>query len=663
MKKIKQQTYPLIEQSIGVEKNQDPYEIIYADPRNEEIHLQILEKSKLNAQIARWSLDIEYNRLLWSDGVYKILEIDSKKSGASYESFLDVIHPEDRPIKEEAQKALFDAKKPIEITYRLQMNNGRIKWINEICTADLDQNENPTRFYGIIQDITRYKLSEKKFTQIEENYKALITALPSGIAIYQNRKITFINPSGVNLLGAQEANELIGQPVSKFIHSDSLKNFQKKMNDVAHGNAISTFEEKLIRLNGSDLDVEITPVHIIINETPIVQVIVTDISERKKIEQELKKSEEKYRLLTVNLSDISWTINSEGIITYVSPFEENFIGYEAEKIIKDKLFNFLTTSSVISSLIELKELKAILQSGGKMEPRKLILESISQDGETKWKEITSTAIYDSSNCFIGFSGTCQDITNRKKMEEIIEENLRLHENEFRLKEIIATKDKFLSIIAHDLRSPFNSTIDLLELLKSNYDEFSDSERKENLSLISDNAKTTLNLLENLLLWAKSKTGRIAIQPVKQKLLPLLNSINENLNSAINHKRLSFKIFISDDIEVFADTNMLISIIQNLISNAIKYSRQGGSITIKVQEIQKQIEIKVSDNGVGMSKETVRKLFLVGENISIPGTYNEKGSGLGLILCKEFVEKHNGSIIVKSELGIGTEFIIRIPQNE
>jgi PAS domain S-box-containing protein len=425
--------------------------------------------------------------------------------------------------------------------------------------------------------------------------------------------------------------------------------------------ASSTFEEKLIRLNGSAFDAEITAIQTNTNDNPAIQVIVTDISERKKTEQALKKIEEKYRLLTVTISDYKWAINSEGIITYVSPFHDNFLGHPAEVIIKNNLSKFLALPSVLSSLIELEEMKSIVQSGRKMEPRKLILESIRIDGETKWIEVTTTAMYDSANNFIGFSGICQDITKEKNAEQIIEENTQLRENELHLKEIIETKDKFLSIIAHDLRSPFNSIIGFLELLETKYDEFSDSERKENIGLISENAKTTLNLLENLLLWAKSQTSRMAFQPFKQKLDPIIKSLIESFNSALNLKRLTIKLSIPDDLEIFADTNMLICIFHNLVSNAIKYSKEGGEILIDAQEIQNQIEIIVSDNGTGMSEQTINKLFKVAEDISIPGTYNEKGSGLGLILCKDFVERHNGSIFVKSELGKGSQFIIKIPQ--
>lgn len=660
MKKLKPKT-SLTEPIIGFEEKQEPYEVIYADPKDSEIHMQILKKVQLNAQMARWSHDFEYNQLLWSDGVYEILEVDPRKSGASYDTFLKMVHPEDRPLKEAAQKALPTTKSPIEITYRLKMADGRIKWVNEICDTDFDQAGNTIQYYGVIQDITKHKLSEEKFLQKEESYLTLIESLPMGIAIYQNRKFTFINPAGIKLLGAKEANEIVGQPIIKFIHPNSFTNFKKKIAELSLGKAGTSFEEKLIRLDGTVIDAQITPIKTIINDIPSIQVIVNDITEQKKIEQALKKSEDKFRLLTVNLSDLVWTINSEGIVTYVSPFIENILGHFSEEVIKKNLSKILTPTSIMSCLIELEEMKSIILSGKKMEPRKLILESIGKDVTSKWIEVTTSAMYNSANNFIGFSGVCQDVTQGKKAEQILNENEILLANELQLKELIATKDKLFSIIAHDLRSPFNGILGFLELLQDKFDEFSDSEKKEYINVITNSANNTLNLLENLLIWAKSQTDRISYQPVKQTLLPILYSIKDTFNSTINLKKIDFKILISDDIEIIADTNMLITIIQNLISNAIKYSHQGGTISISAQKNQNKIELFIEDKGIGMNKETKNKLFRIGEQVSIPGTYNEKGSGLGLILCKDFVERHNGSIYVNSEPDKGSKFLISIPQ--
>ena len=522
MKKTKQKTSKLIEPAISLEENQEPFEIIYADPRDEEIHLRILKNAQLNAHMARWFLDPEYNQLLWSDGVFDLLEIDSKKSGANYDTFMNVVHPEDRELREAVQKELPQTKKPIEVNYRLKMKDGRIKWINEICNTDYDKTGNPIRFYGIMQDITRYKLSEEKFRHREEQYKALIDSLPTGIAIFQNNKITFVNPAGVKIFGASKVDELVGKPDIQFIHPDSKNDFRIKMNLMTDGRSLDTFEEKCIRLDGSVFDAEITAIKTVYEGTSAFQLIVNDITQRKKADQ------------------------------------------------------------------------------------------------------------------------------------------ALYENQLKLNELIATKDKFFSIIAHDLRSPFNSILGLLDLLHAQYDAFNDSERKDYIRLIAENTGTTLSLLENLLVWANTQRGRIVYQPVKQKLSSILNLVKDTFISALNLKTIKLNILVPEEAEIFADTNMLTTILQNLISNAIKYSNPGGTITITAEHLNDAVKVTISDTGTGMKEETRTKLFSLVKEVSMPGTANEKGSGLGLILCKDFIEKHHGKIEVRSEPGKGSQFIFTIP---
>lgn len=650
MKKLKSKP-STIKPISGIGEKKEAYEIIYADPRDEEIHLKILKKVQLNAQMARWFLDLEYNQLLWSDGVYEILEIDSKKSGASYDVYMNVIHPEDRSIKESAQKTLFKTKKPIEIVYRLLMNDKRIKWINEICNTDYDNTGSPIRFYGIIQDITKYKLSEEKYIQKEERYKTLIDSLPTGIAIYQNKIISFINPAGIRILGAKNADEITGQPISRILSSNSIKNLNQIIQEITYFN----FEETFVRLDGSIVEVGIEAIRTTYEGTPAVQIIINDLSERKKTERAITKSEEQIRLLTENISEVVWAINPEGSFTYISPSVKDIIGYTSDEALKLEPAKFLTAASVSLCTTKWETVKQALLSGVRIDPSKIILELINKDGSTRWAEVTGNAMYDSANNFNGFSGLCLDISEKMKAEQ------RLTENELQLKELIATKDNFISLIAHDLRSPFNSILGFLELLLTQYDDLNDIERKEYLQLVSDDANKTLILLENLLLWAKSQTGKIAYVHSKQKLLPIIQSVAHTLNYVSNQKNINLDISISNDFEIFGDSNMLTTIFQNLINNAFKYSFQGGTVLIKSHKNQDHIEIIVADNGTGIDKDLITKLFKVEERVSIPGTANEKGSGLGLILCKDFVEKLGGSISVKSELGKGSQFTVRIPQ--
>lgn len=536
MKKIEQNPKTSIETKLGLYENQEPYEIIYADSRDEEIHLNFLKRAKINAHMARWFLDHEYNQLLWSDGIFELLEINPRKYGANFNNFLEVVHPDDRKIKNQVQEDLKTNKKPIEINYRLLFNDERIKWINEICNTDFDDEGNPIRSYGTIQDITKYKLAEENFRQKEEQFKSLIETIPSLIAIIQNDRFEFINHAGSRMLKENTQRQVKGMRISKFIPQKSRMNFNKKMKSVIHGQIESTFEEKMLRINGYEFDAEIKLIRTTHNSSPAIQMIVNDITSRKKAEEALDAIEERFQRLTINLSD----------------------------------------------------------------------------------------------------------------------------RENRLKELIETKNKFFSIIAHDLRSPFSSIIEFLEILLNQYEEFNDDERKNYLSLIEDDANRTLNLLDDLLEWSKVQTGTMPFQPQQQKLLPIIDYVAKNLDSAIYLKQLKLNYAIADEFEIFADTKMITTIFQNLISNAIKYSNPHGIITISAHSLNDQNEIMIADNGIGMNAETKNKLFHINHQGSTPGTANEKGSGLGLILCKDFIEKHNGKIWVESELGIGSKFFFTLP---
>ena len=238
-------------------------------------------------------------------------------------------------------------------------------------------------------------------------------------------------------------------------------------------------------------------------------------------------------------------------------------------------------------------------------------------------------------------------------------------NEIELKKANHTKDKFFSIIAHDLKSPFSAMLGFSNELNANFDKYDRKEQKEFLSIIDKSIKSTYSLLNNLLLWARSQKGNIIFNPEKINLYLLINeSIELSIHSA-ESKSIKILNNTSKDIFVKADKEMLSTILRNLFSNAIKFTYKGGEIIAKSEIIkdesnQEFAEIIIGDNGIGISDEMQQQLFDIGENKSTQGTEKEKGTGLGLILTKEFVEKHNGKIWVESKLGHGSSFIFTIP---
>ena len=372
--------------------------------------------------------------------------------------------------------------------------------------------------------------------------------------------------------------------------------------------------------------------------------------------QELQKSEEKFRIITENSSDIIWHLDSNFLLTYISPADERIRGFKKEEVIGKSLFSILKPEG-IEMLKEANKKRMIdLSHGIRSAPAIYELEELCKDGSWVWVEATAAAFYDSDGKISGYHGVSRDISERKKAE------LLLKERESQLRELNSTKDKLFSIIAHDLRGPFNAIMGLSELLIKKTKDFEVEKTQKLLRIINSTAENTLVLLDNLLAWANSQTGKNICNPQKTNLSAIINEILKASRPIAKIKNISLNYIQTDDVEVYADVNMLKTILRNLFSNAIKYTHPNGEIAISAVQNQNNIEITVSDNGVGMSEETRNKLFDIDANVSTTGTANEKGSGLGLILCKEFVEKHGGEIWVKSELGKGSAFIFSLPSS-
>ncbi|MFA7420095.1 MAG: PAS domain S-box protein [Melioribacteraceae bacterium] len=229
-----------------------------------------------------------------------------------------------------------------------------------------------------------------------------------------------------------------------------------------------------------------------------------------------------------------------------------------------------------------------------------------------------------------------------------------------LKTLNNTKDKFFSIIAHDLKNPFITILGFSDLLLTDYSELSDDERKFYLEEMKKSAEVSHNLLQNLLQWSRSQTGRIDFIPSEIPLANLIKVNLELLETTAARKGIQIKYDIQRNINVFADEDMLNTVIRNLITNAIKFTGKGGTITIQVEEQSKYAEIRVIDTGVGMDDKALSNLFRLDISHTSFGTNSEAGTGLGLILCKEFIEKQGGKIRVESEVGKGSRFIFNLP---
>lgn len=276
------------------------------------------------------------------------------------------------------------------------------------------------------------------------------------------------------------------------------------------------------------------------------------------------------------------------------------------------------------------------------------------DGSIKWALTSKMPLYNKDGKIFGTFGISHDITNRK----IAEEKINLYVGE--LKELNATKDKFFSIIAHDLKNPFNNILGFSELLKEEVRDNDLDAIEQYSNLIYSSAHQTFRLLENLLDWANTHRGHMIFCTEKLSLKEIVADTSDNLNQFAVKKNITIENTITEDIDVPADRNMFKSILRNLITNAIKFTPINGKIELSSTVHDQQVEISIKDNGIGMDELTREQLFRLDVNHSTLGTNDEKGTGLGLLLIKEFVRKHNGNIFVESEPGRGSTFKVVLP---
>lgn len=283
------------------------------------------------------------------------------------------------------------------------------------------------------------------------------------------------------------------------------------------------------------------------------------------------------------------------------------------------------------------------------------LQLLQRQGETIWVRLAGNAPEDGSGMLTALQGFCQDITKQKQAEML------LLESEKRLTELNATKDKFFSIIAHDLRSPFYTIQGFCSILSEQVKAKDYEGVDEYADIIQKSSQKAMDLLKNLLEWAISQTGRMVYNPESFDVYQIVHETIDLVRDSAVQKSIAIGLAAPMDLSITADKSMMSSILRNLLSNAIKFSRQEGSVQVSVEDAGTEILFSVKDNGVGMTEAERKKLFRIDEAHATKGTKKEEGTGLGLILCKEFVTRHGGRIWVETQPDAGSTFYFTIPK--
>ncbi len=362
-----------------------------------------------------------------------------------------------------------------------------------------------------------------------------------------------------------------------------------------------------------------------------------------------EKNERKFRILYNSSPDmhISVSVPDAIVLRCNDTFIKN-IGYSESEIVGHSVFKYFDEESIG----EAKKCFARFVENGSIRNIELIAER--KDRSKMNISASADAVMDENQKILYSISTWRDISEQKLAEK------KIYEQNKELVKLMAEKDRFISILAHDLKNPFNSLLGFSDLLLNNLNKFNKEAIYEQIGIINKVSHQTYNLLEDLLLWSKSQTDTIPYKPEVIDFLELCTEITEGMSYQLDSKKISIRIFESEITRLNVDKNMFKTILRNLVSNAIKFTNENGQVTIFSVKAKTEVTITISDNGVGIDNESQQKLWDLKQPFTSKGTHGEKGTGLGLILCKEFVEKHGGKIWVESELGKGSNFKFTIP---
>lgn len=584
---------------------------------------------------------IDTNFTLIEVNVKRLMGTDLKRSESIGEKCYEIFYGLNKPCEECVVSQVLESRKPNSFL-KSNLENNKIRFEEKYLSPVLNKKGNVERIIIQSKDISSYYHLVDRIGQREEFYKNIFESAGDAFLVHDEKGNLIEFSSRLSDLLEYTKEELSNLNVSDIDDPSYSMPFEQRQNYIeTKGSAL--FETSLINKSGVRIPVEISANFISFSNTKISFVVIRDIRKRKIAEKKLLESEERFRTLVENAPDLIMRFDVDHKHLFVNSASFNILKIQPEEFIGKTHFEMDFPKDKCEFWQREIDLAFQLKK-----PHSVDF-SILVEGEVRHFEWQLIPELNFAGKYKTLLTIARDITVRKKIEDS-------------LNEAVKTKDKFFSIIAHDLKNPFNALLPIAKNLYQNCREMSDDQVVEASEIIYSAATQEYNLLKNLLEWGRSQMGKIVYTPKQINLLELVELNIQLHHTKADRKNILVRVSKGANTMAFADEYMLDTVIRNLYSNAIKFTNPGGNIEIRIGRNGSKSIISIEDDGLGISEENQKRLFRLDMNYTRVGTCEESGTGLGLILCHEFVIQNNGTISLESSSGKGSIFTVELPSN-
>jgi PAS domain S-box-containing protein len=637
-----------------------------AEERMEELNAALtrreaqLAHAQAVAHIGSWHWDVASDVVTWSDELFRIFGREPQSTGLTYASYLEMVHPDDRPVVEATVGKAYETGEPFAFDHRVVRLDGSVRWIQargEVTIAD----SRVTGMNGIAQDITERREAEEKHRDAEARYRTLVEHLPLAMYVRPlawNAPNLYVSPNVEQMLGTPvEAWETDPDLVSKVVHPDDLELVLEGGRRVRETGEPLRAEYRCLTPDGRTVWV-LDHTHLIRDEHGepyCVQGFLLDITERKLTQEALRESEERFRTLVANVpgaifrcaADADWTME------YVSDAIEEMSGYPAS----DFVHNEVRTFASIVHPEDADTLDDAVAEGRAYETQYRI---VHRDGGVRWLHERGQAAT-AADGTVWLDGVIFDVTGRILAEAERERLLAdLADQNERLRELDKLKDEFIALVSHELRTPLTSILGYTELLGDDSVGGLSDEQRQFVGVVERNSQRLLHLVGDLLFVAQVEAGRLVLELGTVDLPALAADSIEAARPSAARQGVALTL-ATEPVPIFAgDPARLGQLLDNLVSNAVKFTPSGGRVEVRLRALEGEALLEVRDSGIGIPAREQGRLF---ERFFRSSNATEgaiQGTGLGLSIAKAIVVAHDGAISFESEEGAGTVFRVTLP---